>query len=1155
MKKTYTAKKLSKDIERDVLPQFLRAYIEPIGDQYSEALPAGKTAEQIILNTTQKAIEEIGFPYHGYVFAFDTETRITKDQNLTIGCYAVHGIDDDAKLRYYKAGKLTRELLDTCQELGLFYNPNELTECELAIVRQYAKDKNYPLHTQDSFIKNIFYKWVYHNEALCIAHNLPFDLSRLVHDVGGARGFYKGGFTFKLCRCENHQGKKYQSCFRHPHIRLKHVSAVKNFIGFQTPKKVDKDGKIVSGEKKNTKFLDTRTLGKALLGASCPGSLYEMGKRFNAAIIKIQAEEHGLITPEYLDYNVNDVKALFSLYQRQIAVYKQHDLPVPPWKISSEASIGKAYLQKIGVPQFQKTQAVSGEIKAAFLSTYYGGRSEVKCRNTLVECIYADFKSQYPTVNALMNLQEIVLAEEIDFGRDIYEVKKFIDTISAADLQKRETWLKLRGICRIIPNADILPIRTFYDTSGVNTNIGLNYATSNFPCWYTIADIVVSRLLTGKTPEIIEVMTIQPKGRIATTPIKLFGRDEYTIDLNKNDLFTSVIDLRTEVRQKAKEYEKGHKEREYLENRQNGSKLLATSTSYGVTLEVNELESDQPRKARAYTDSVEIVKSTRLEQAGKYFNPLIGTMIAGGARLLLGIAEYLGKERGIRICMTDTDSSMFARPDGMERGVFIQHTKDICDYFRELSPYADGGELFELEDANFKGGDSKNGFEPLYFCGVSAKRYALCNINNMNTKKEKIVIRAFKEHGLVCETPKGYKSIYSCPSEFDSPSLRWKHDIWHRHILNVRNNENEFFDTYYPVHMQETITSWHTYNIYGKKLGLKPFNFFWLFPSLVMPEKIPASDHPNAKPITGFYSPIGINLDRTNIPLYRLDTNELADIESMAMDKIDYFVSTDYFRRPEHKSSNSHFNGWLERRHIYICEQLYVGKEFDEKLQTATKKKPIISKSKKAKVMQLSDELQCYKVSKTDFSLFDIDLDKLASITGISKYAWQGYAASDVPMNMEVRRRLFSGLRKTRINPTHEEANKIFTDGDIAGIKFIIEEVLPFTYKVEIARASRIHPETVTDILNGFVVTKKTGLEILEAIDGLNIDTTVNAQEKLSKAFDTFTPYRIAEAAKVGLKTVYRARKGEVSGKMMSKLLSTIDFLLDDYNKLSVDVN
>jgi hypothetical protein len=47
------------------------------------------------------------------------------------------------------------------------------------------------------------------------------------------------------------------------------------------------------------------------------------------------------------------------------------------------------------------------------MQTYYGGRSEVRIRKQVCEVIHTDFKSQYPSVNALLGLQELLLAEEI----------------------------------------------------------------------------------------------------------------------------------------------------------------------------------------------------------------------------------------------------------------------------------------------------------------------------------------------------------------------------------------------------------------------------------------------------------------------------------------------------------------------------------------------------------------------------------------------------------------------------------------------------------------------------------------------------------------------------------------------------------------------
>jgi hypothetical protein len=49
-----------------------------------------------------------------------------------------------------------------------------------------------------------------------------------------------------------------------------------------------------------------------------------------------------------------------------------------------------------------------------FMEGLYGGRSEVRVRHELRETMQADFRSQYSTINALMGLQELMIAERVE---------------------------------------------------------------------------------------------------------------------------------------------------------------------------------------------------------------------------------------------------------------------------------------------------------------------------------------------------------------------------------------------------------------------------------------------------------------------------------------------------------------------------------------------------------------------------------------------------------------------------------------------------------------------------------------------------------------------------------------------------------------------
>jgi hypothetical protein len=78
------------------------------------------------------------------------------------------------------------------------------------------------------------------------------------------------------------------------------------------------------------------------------------------------------------------------------------------------------------------------------ISPANGGRSEARILHLNVVFIHGDFRSQYPYANALMKLQDLLLALE---GVDT-QAKRFLETVALQDFQRKDTWLKLRGASR-----------------------------------------------------------------------------------------------------------------------------------------------------------------------------------------------------------------------------------------------------------------------------------------------------------------------------------------------------------------------------------------------------------------------------------------------------------------------------------------------------------------------------------------------------------------------------------------------------------------------------------------------------------------------------------------------------------------------------------
>jgi hypothetical protein len=283
--------------------------------------------------------------------------------------------------------------------------------------------------------------------------------------------------------------------------------------------------------------------------------------------------------------------------------------------------------------------------------------------------------------------------------------------------------------------------------------------------------------------------------------IDITGNSEYRIDPRQEDFYERLIDLRTAVKEELKVAKGvGDAKREAeLDAEQLALKICANATSYGIFVELNVEEQSKPQGVTCYgyggkgfpTEDVR-----NLEKPGRYFHPLLATLITGGARLMLAMAERLATDAGITWAFCDTDSMALAKPDGMEEADFVSRANGVRDWFTPLNPYEHKGELFKVEDANkgVKQGQPTDGLEPLYCFAVSAKRYALFNID----KRRRPVMRKVSAHGLGHLRPPHSEEQASKKIPNPIVSLqdlsgveRWQHDLWYRIVQSARGDAPE----------------------------------------------------------------------------------------------------------------------------------------------------------------------------------------------------------------------------------------------------------------------------------------------------------------------------------------------------------------------------
>ncbi len=389
------------------------------------------------------------------MFVFDTETRTDRTQCLTFGSY-----------RFVVNGQMVKE--------NLFYGDN-LPAADRQILERYAAERqaaNPAEHRHDvsllkrhEFVEKLF-RAAYKGRCLLVAFNFPFDISRVACEFTNARRRFAGGFSLDLWSYFE-DGAQHQDRFR-PSICIKHIDSKRALKGFTRRKQPDEEDLIPDGSTTGKKekdyvfrghFLDLRTLAFALTDKSY--TLEKACEDFGVEHGKQRVGRHGVVTDEYIDYNRRDVLATTELAVKLLEEYDKHNISLQETKAYSPASIGKAYLRRMGIEPILKRQpdfprSYLGHAQTAF----FGGRTSAHIRRVSVPVVYTDFLSMYPTVNSLMNLWHFVTARQIRVVEHCQrEIKVFLERVNSnvTDLFKPETWKHLTAFVQVIPDGDILP--------------------------------------------------------------------------------------------------------------------------------------------------------------------------------------------------------------------------------------------------------------------------------------------------------------------------------------------------------------------------------------------------------------------------------------------------------------------------------------------------------------------------------------------------------------------------------------------------------------------------------------------------------------------------------------------------------------------------
>ena len=910
------------------------------------------------------------------MLVFDCETRTDKAQALTFGSY-----------RLFAHGR--------CIEEGLFYGddllPREKRMLERYVASHAAEtdprgipEQGVPadptLHLLSlAQFRDKLYRVGFKGRALLVAFNFPFDASRLALNYTRSRGRFLGGFSFTFFQHRDAAGVMRPSRYR-PTLTVKHVDNKRSFERFTAPIDRDKEDRIPEDGrlKPDDRFkfrgymLDAKTLAFALTDQNL--SLETACELFGVTHGKHKVKRHGIITSKYIDYNRRDVLATYELTEKLLAEYALHPIPLQVTKAYSAASIGKAYLEAMGItPLLARMPEYPKRYLGYAQSAFYGGRASAHVRKVPVPVVYTDFLSQYSTVNVLMGLWNFVTASDIRVIEDAREdLAAILREVTPEWLLEQGNWKRLAGFARVIPDGDVLPLRAKY--GGNDWQIGVNYAYASGDdpddaLWYSWPDLAASALLSGKQPRIIEAFKIEPVGKAETLkPVEFRG--QVRIDPRTQDFFKTVIEERNRLAART-DLEKSERDR-----LKRSLKTLGSATSYGIFAQMDRKES--PRKVTLTCCGIDpepyecTVKHP--ESPGEFCFPPLASLITGGSHLLLALLERLVTDRGGTYAMEDTDSmaivasedgGLVACPggpyqteDGREaiRALTWVQVREIVALLDHLNPYdrdAVKGTILKVEGDNF---DPKTEQQRQLWCvAISAKRYALL-LRDRNGEPEllrKGVNNGDNEDGWSLH---GLGHLLN-PTDPESSDQAWIAHAWLaivRRSLGLKAEPLPFEKVVAvgqtTVSSPEVLKPLAAFNA-GKPYAqqIKPFNF--ILSCHVAPYGYPVGADPERFHLIAPYERDARKwlqlpwIDQYSKQRYRISTSVPSGTRFLARVQSYGDVLEDYEFHEEAKCSgasgapcSAQSIGLLGRRHVRIEEMRFIGKE-SNKLEEAEERR------------------------------------------------------------------------------------------------------------------------------------------------------------------------------------------------------------------------
>lgn len=434
-----------------------------------------------------------------------------------------------------------------------------------------------------------------------------------------------------------------------------------------------------------------------------------------------------------------ELECLAIAYPALIAEHRRHvdERQLGPDRVISPATCADALLTSGGLSLPNYGGSRFAKFNGITMGGFFGAETLTKSRRLRKDSAVTtvDSTNHYVIAQHLLGVFELLRSRKLRVvERDPEELRSFIDTITPEALLDPGTWRRIGAtFVQIVPDGDLLPHRRRVGSLWQLRVAPLTYA-HQLP--FHLADAIVSRLETGRTPRIVSGFSLVGEGvQPGLKPFTLAsGR---VVNPATEDIFLALAEecVRVEGRLDLPEHERKRLRRFY--------KLVANSACFGLFAQVNPSPDDTAERQVWQYDGThrDHVKVGR-EEPGRWYLPPFAAAVPAAGRLLLHLAKILFEQEGCTVAYMDNDS--LATPTLVPGGLDPTQIQAVCErldalspFPRELHPYADRlvpgpyGEpvlarvrlpiQFQPEDENYDGGPAWPHQAHLY--AISSKNY------------------------------------------------------------------------------------------------------------------------------------------------------------------------------------------------------------------------------------------------------------------------------------------------------------------------------------------------------------------------------------------------------------------------------------------------